>query len=106
MWRIAVKRFPVHKSDDVASILAKTYRHQLILFYQIIKRMLAQKPLPTSPEKWSRRPFTRKELNALGQISPDMNKEEIAQRVRAAHFGIWKPTIRLHGFTFELKDEK
>lgn len=32
-----------------------------------------------------------------------MSQEEITKRARATTFDIWKPTIELNGFTFELK---
>lgn len=102
---IAVKRFPVFPADNVATLLARTYDHQLTLFYEIASLLVQGKDLPVSKETWTRRPFKRKELNELGRITPDMSKEEIANRVRATSFGAWKPTIRVHGFEFELKTQ-
>jgi hypothetical protein len=89
----------------VASLLRRAYDSQLALFQEIMALVLAGKELPTSRETWTRRPFTRKELNELARITPEMSKEEIARRIRATWFGPWKPTIELHGFTFELKDK-
>lgn len=103
---IAVERFPVFPTDNVASILSRTYDYQLVLFYKIIDIILKGEKLPLSKETWTRRPFTRKEFDKLGQISPDMSKEEVDKRIRATTFGIWKPIIRLHGYTFELKTDK
>ncbi|MBI5125197.1 MAG: hypothetical protein HZA70_03070, partial [Planctomycetes bacterium] len=103
---IAVERFPVFPSDTVASLLSRTYDYQLVLFYKIMNVILKGGELPLSKETWTRRPFTRKEFNELGQITPDMGKEEIAKRVRATTFDIWKPTIKLHGFVFELRTDK
>ncbi len=100
---IAVKRFPVFATDNVESILSRTHDYQLALYYDIVSLILRDKPLPSSTETWTRKPFTRIELNALSHIRADMSAEEIARRVRATSFGPWKPSIELHGFVFELK---
>ena len=103
---IAVKRFPVFKSDSVDTLLSRTYDYQLVLFYEIASTILEGKKIPVSEEKWARRPFTRKEFNELGRVTPNMSKGEIAKRVRATTFDIWKPTVELQGFIFEFKKEK
>jgi len=73
---IAVKRFPVFANDDVSSLLSRTYDFQLALFYEIIGKILTGEELPESPEKWSRKPFTRKEFNELNKITSEMDSEE------------------------------
>jgi methionyl-tRNA formyltransferase len=100
---IAVKRFPVLPTDDVASLLSRTYDQMLALFFEIMSGVLAGRGLPVSGERWARRPFTKKEFQALGQITPDMAPEEVARRVRATTYGPYRPTIELHGFIFEYK---
>lgn len=103
---IAVERFPVFPTETVATLLSRTYDYQLVLFYKIMSIILKGEKLPVSKETWARRPFTRKEFTELGQITPDMSKEEITKRAIATTFDIWKPTIKLHGFVFELKTDK
>jgi methionyl-tRNA formyltransferase len=100
---IAVKRFPVFATDNANTLLSRAYDYQLILFYEIASLLLEGKKLPVSEESWTRKPFTRKELDQLGRITPDMSKEEVAKRIKATNFGVWKPTIELQGFVFELK---
>ncbi len=102
---IAVKRFPLLETDTVATLLSRTYDYQLVLFYEIMNIILERKKLPVSKESWSRKPFTRKKLNQLGQISPHMDKDEIVKRIRATTFGTWNPTVNLEGFIFELKKD-
>ncbi len=99
---IAVKRFPVFPSDDVKSLLGRTYDYQLVLFYEIMGQILNGKSLPLSKEKWTRKPFTRKELNELSVIAPTMTSEEIERRVRATSYGAFKPTVKIDNYTFEL----
>ncbi len=98
---IKVARFPVFPSDTVASILERTYAYQLTLFYEILSGIFKREPLPVSAEKWTRKPYTRKEFNELMTITPDMDEEEIVRRIRATSFGEWQPSIKLHGFTFK-----
>jgi methionyl-tRNA formyltransferase len=101
---VAVKRFRVFPTDTVASILARTHDHQLSLFYDIMSLVVDGKPIPESTETWSKAPLTRKELNALARVTPEMTKEEVARRIRATSFGAWRPTVEIHGYVFELKE--
>jgi len=103
---VAVKRFKVFQTDTVSSILSRTYDHQLSLFYDVMSNIINKEELPASNEKWTRKPFTRKELNELAKITPDMTKDEIERRIRATAFDAWMPAIEIHGFTFELKMKK
>ncbi|HOW27018.1 MAG TPA: formyltransferase family protein [Elusimicrobiota bacterium] len=103
---ISVKRFPVHPSDDVASLLSKTYDCQYALFREIMDLILRGKKLPESKEEWTRKPFTRTQLDEISRITPEMSPEEIQRRVRATSYGPWNPTLELHGFTFEFKPKK
>ncbi|MBX3442752.1 MAG: hypothetical protein KF774_10110 [Planctomyces sp.] len=100
---IAVRRFPIADDDTVASLLDKTYQQQYELFEDVLAIVLRGEPLPESPERWTRRPFTRREFNELGRIDPGMDAEEIARRVRATSFGPWQPRIELAGYVFELR---
>ena len=99
---IAVKRFPVFQSDDVGSLLSRVYDFQLVLFYEIIGTILKGDPLPASNEKWTRKPFSRKEFNELCKIDPAMSKEEIKKRVRATSYGEFQPEVEISGYTFKL----
>lgn len=103
---IAVKKFPVFETDTVSSILTRTHDHQLSLFYDIMSFIVAGKDLPVSKETWSRKPYTRKELNELATLRSDMSKDEMSKRIRATAFENWLPTIEIQGFTFELKMKK
>jgi methionyl-tRNA formyltransferase len=103
---IAVKRFPVLVEDNVASLLKRTYEHQIELFFQVAGMMAEGRELPRSTEKWTRPPFTRVQFNELFKITPGMSQEEIARRVRAVSYGPWQPYLELEGFRFEYKPQK
>lgn len=100
---IDTMRFPVFPADNAATLLARAYDYQLVLFYEILGRVIRSDEIPVSTEAWTRKPFTRKQLAELGRITPAMSKEEIARRVKATTIGIWKPTVEVQGFVFELK---
>ena len=100
---IAVRCFPVFHTDNVASILERTYEHQIVLFYEMLGLILNDQPLPELEETWTRKPFSRKEFNQLRQITPDMTKEEIERRIRATAFGEWQPWVEIQGYVFLMK---
>lgn len=88
---VAVRRFPVFPSDNAGSLLARAYGYQLVLFYEIVARLVRGEPLPVSSERWSREPFTRKQFAELERTTPQMSKHEIARRARATAVGALKP---------------
>jgi len=100
---IKVRRFPVYPEDGVDELLARTYENQMALFFDIAQVMAEGRELPTSAESWTRPPFSRKQFEELFKITPDMNQQEIARRVRAISYRHWQPYIQLGGFRFEYK---
>ena len=101
---VSVRRFPILPADDVASLLARTYDCQLDLFFEIATMMAEGHSLPASSERWTRKPFTRKQFNDLCKITADMSREEVTARIRATRYDTWRPAIEIHGFKFELKE--
>ncbi len=88
---IAVRRFPVFEHETVFSMTQRCYAEIWHLFYEIMSGLLQGKPLPVSEEKWTRKPYTRKQLNELCELLPDMSPEEKARRIRATTYGdkVW-----------------
>ncbi len=97
---IQVKRFAVLETDDVHSLLERTYDHQLALFYEVLGEVIAGRALPQSNEQWTRAPFTRKQFNELSKLDPSMSEDELRRRVRATSYREWQPTLTVHGMTF------
>jgi len=83
---VAVRRFPLYKTDTVYSLTQRCYGYILALFYEIMSLILDNQELPQSDEDWTRKPFTRQELNSLCRISPDMSEDEIKRRVKSVTF--------------------
>tara|TARA_B100000029_G_C17467179_1_gene920663 strand:- start:276 stop:947 length:672 start_codon:yes stop_codon:yes gene_type:complete len=103
---IAVKRFPITKDDDVKSLTKRAYKLQLILFYEILDKIINDRPIPISTEKWTRKAFTRAELDALSIVDPSMNKKEVEKRIRATSYKNFQPVIKIYNYIFELKNKK
>lgn len=103
---IAVKRFAVFPTDNVRSLLHRTYEFQLVLFYEIVGTIINHEPLPAANEHWTRQPHSRKEFNELGIITPDMTADEVTRRVRAVSYGAFQPTVNIGEYHFELKINK
>jgi methionyl-tRNA formyltransferase len=88
---IAVKRFPLHENDTVYSLTQRCYKAILQCFYELMNIILSDGQLPESKEVWKRRPYTRKQLNELCLLTPQMSGDEIERRLKATTFGekIW-----------------
>lgn len=99
---IAVRRFPITPNDSVYSITKQNYVHMAAMFYEVIGYILRGEELPISDEKWQRKPYTRRELNALCKIELDMPLEEIRRRVKATTFpGAPGAFLEIDGMRFE-----
>jgi methionyl-tRNA formyltransferase len=98
---VAVRRFPVWQTDSVATLKDRSMVAMLELLYTVTGVIRAGEPLPALSETWARNPFTRRELNELGRITPDMSADEIRKRVRAMHFpGYAGAFVELGGVKF------
>ena len=97
---IDVQRFAIVKEDTVYSITQKCYALILNSFYRIIEKLSNGEPLPASEESWKRIPYTRKELNALCEIKPDMPKAEIEKRIKATTYDRAWAFIDINGVKF------
>ncbi len=83
---IVEKRFPLFEEDSVFSLTQRCYAFILSVFYEIMSTILLGEPLPDPGIEWKRKAYTRKELNALCQLSLDMPEDEINRRIKAVTF--------------------
>ncbi len=88
---ITVKRFPIFEADTVYSITQRCYVIILHTFFELMSDFLLGKEFPESREHWTRKPFTRKQLNELCELRPDMSEEETQRRIKATTYGdkVW-----------------
>jgi len=99
---IGVKKFPIIEKETIYSLTLKSYGYLLVLFYEIFDHIIKYKVLPECRENWIREPYTRKQLEELCKITPNMSKEEVERRVRATQFPRMPGAyIELYGYKFE-----
>ncbi len=83
---IKLAKFPIAQYETVETLKERTMVELLALFHQVCGLIATNQPLPESTEQWKRRPFTKRELEALCEIKPDMNEEEVTKRIKSTKF--------------------
>ena len=91
--------FPIYEGDSVASLRERTLAVMLALFVDWCDAVTYE--LPRAKLRWNSEPFTRADLEELATITPDMDADEIARRVRATTYQNFRPRVILGGHTFE-----
>jgi len=100
---VKVMRFPLFPTDSVESLKDRSMVYLLTLFYEMGGLIAQGQKLPASPEVWQHQPYTRKELNALCRITPDMPEDEMRRRIRATFYpGYPGPYVELAGCKFSI----
>lgn len=83
---IGVRRFSISDTDTVYSITQHCYKLIEESFYEVMNCLLQSKALPVTNEQWKRKPYTRKQLDELCTITPDMTETEIERRIKATTY--------------------
>jgi len=98
---IEERRFPIFVTDTVESLKLRTMVTMLAMFHDICSLIAAGAPLPVAERQWTRKAFTRKQMEALKEIDPTMSAEEIGRRVRAGSYpGYPGPSVSVGGHRF------
>jgi methionyl-tRNA formyltransferase len=100
---ISVKRFPLKEEDTVYGITQQCYGLIERMFYEVMDCILQGRSLPVSEEKWTRKPYTRKQLNELCEINPGMSEEEINRRIKATTYKTPWAFTKIGGRVFKLQ---
>jgi len=104
---IAIRRFPITKSDSVSDLSMKSYEHMLSLFFEVMNYILEKKELPECSETWKRPPYIRRELEALCKITTNMTKAEIEKRIKATTYPDMPGAyIDIFGHSFEYNPKR
>jgi len=83
---LSVRRFATEEIETVHSLTQKCYKAIQILFQELMDEIFIQGHLNYSNEEWARKPYTRRELNALCKIDCRMGIDEINRRVKATYY--------------------
>jgi methionyl-tRNA formyltransferase len=95
------RRFAVAAAENVETLKMRTMVVMLAMFHDLVYMIAAGHDLPRAATAWSRKPFTRKQLDALCVVTPDMAEDEVRRRVRATTYpGLPGAHVRIHGQTF------
>lgn len=77
------RRFPAFADDTVETLKLRTMVTMLSMFQDIAGVIARGEKLPIAGKSWTRRAYTKREMEALKRLSPGMNADEIKRRVRA-----------------------
>lgn len=102
---IVVKKFQVDEKDTVYSLTQNCYKLIEECFYEIMNLVLEGKELPVTNETWKRKPFTRKQLDELCHIRPEMSEEEIKKRIKATTYKTPWAFTKIGNHVFKLQEE-
>lgn len=80
---VAESRFPMGSDETVEQLKLRTMIAMSAMFADVIDVLATGKPLPRTTTQWTRRPYTRSELNELCILEPGMNADERQRRIRA-----------------------
>lgn len=83
---VAERRFYVSPHETVSTLKSKTMNVMLGMLTETASRIVQGKPLAASPLQWSRKAYTRADLERLCVLAPDMTPGEIQRRIRATTF--------------------
>jgi methionyl-tRNA formyltransferase len=98
---IEERLFTIWPNETVESLKLRTMVVMLSMFHDTVGLLAADAQLPRSTSTWSRRPFTRKELDGLAVVTPEMDAAEVARRVRATTYpGFPGASVELAGMRF------
>ena len=111
---IDVKRFKIKKNDNISSILNQSYKLQLIQFKKIIKKLylspnnLKKMIQNSSNEKWSKKFYTRSNLNNLYKMNKGykIKISNIQTYLKSTITKKYKPYIELNKRKYFLLNEK
>jgi methionyl-tRNA formyltransferase len=99
---VSVKRFPIHDSDTVATLLTRSYDYLLCQLYDVAPLVASgARPEPCG-EQWTRKATKKKDLDALMNVHPDASPAEVERIIRATTFGDFGPHVTIKGTKFRL----
>ena len=104
-----VKRFKILKKDNLISVLRKVYKIQYLQIINIMKNLLSDHRSinrlirSSKKEKWSNRLYTRKDLDALYEVDPKINKKDLKIIIKALYYKKYKPYFLINKKKVEIK---
>ena len=102
---LLVERFPVQTDDNCETLSQRAEESCLNLLREMAKNISEHGALPDpSPERWSRKPVTRKDFNEWLVLDTE-NTEAFERKIRCARHSKYPgPYVIVHGHKFGLSD--
>ena len=102
-----VRRFKMPERCDVSNLIKKTHKETFKQFKIVMNKIISKKKIIISKEKWTRKPFRKKDLEELCKINFNMSAAEIKKRVNATFYPN-KPSayLKLKGLIFEYNPKR
>ena len=80
---IEERRFPILVNDTEETLVYRTMVVMLALYHDILGKIVNGQSLEPAPVSWTKKPTTRRQLERLKLITPDMTVEETRRRIRS-----------------------
>ncbi len=96
---LAVDLFPIDPDrETVESLRNKTCARMLLLLAEFLR---CDRMVPPRVTGWTRKPYTRADLDVLCELTPDMDAAEMARRIRATTYpGKPGAVLKFNGLEF------
>lgn len=102
---ISEKRFPINENNDsIIELQNETHKVLYELFVKIFNDIRIGITDWKEVSKWSKKPTTRKQLNAMCYIDNSMDKAEVLRRYKAFHHPKFPIVYRIDGLEINLGD--
>jgi len=102
---IEERTFRVYEWDTVESLQFRAYISLVALLESFLQSYNDGSSFDEADIEWSRKPFTRKQLNELARLTDDLDEVEFRRRLRATDYPSHPPRIDLNGRSIVLDDE-
>ena len=83
---VAESLFPMMEDEKVETLKFRSMISMIDLFAQVLELIRTGEALPKADFGWSRKPFTRRELEELCVVEVGMDDDEISRRTRAVTY--------------------
>ena len=77
------RRFPVAAHETVETLKLATMNTMIGMFNEVAALLAAGEPLPAASTHWTRRPYTKREMDDLKVLRHTMEPSEVRRRIRA-----------------------
>jgi methionyl-tRNA formyltransferase len=93
---IIERRFPMASGATVEELKLATMLTMIGMFRDVAAMIAAGDPLPLADTAWARKPFTRRQLEALKLCDHEMGPDEIERRVRSTTYPGYAGPVLIH----------